>query len=53
MQFKEKFMTLSVGKGTRVMDIVRQVETQASQYVQVLAGSAFSRGHEFGATGCG
>ena len=42
MQFKEKFMSLSVGKGTRVMDIVRQVETQASQYAQVLAGSAFA-----------
>ena len=42
VQFKEKFMSLSVGKGTRVMDIVRRVETQASQYAQVLAGSAFS-----------
>ena len=42
MQFKEKFMSLTVGKGTRVMDIVRHVETQASQYAQVLSGSAFA-----------
>ena len=42
MQFKEKFMSLAVGKGTRVMDIVRHVETQASQYAQVLSGSAFA-----------
>ena len=38
MQFKEKFMSLTVGKGRRVMDIVRHVETQASQYAQVLSG---------------
>ena len=44
MQFKEKFMSLTVGKGTRVMDIVRHVETQASQYAQVLSGSAFAGG---------
>ena len=42
MQFKEKFMSLSVGKGTRVMDIVRHVEAQASKYAQVLLGSAFA-----------
>ena len=42
MQFKEKFMSLTVGKGTRVMDIVRHVETQASQYAQVLSGPAFA-----------
>ena len=41
MQLKKKFMSLTVGKGTRVMDIVRHVETQASQYAQVLSGSAF------------
>ena len=35
-------MSLAVGKGTRVMDIVRHVETQASQYAQVLSGSAFA-----------
>ena len=42
MQFKEKFMSLTVGKGTRVMDIVRHVETQASQYAQVLSRSALA-----------
>ena len=37
-------MSLTVGKGARVMDIAH-VETQASQYVQVISGSAFAGGH--------
>ena len=41
-RFKEKFMTTSIGKNTSVRDIVRHVETQASQYSQVVAGSSFA-----------
>ena len=42
MQFKEKFMLTSVGKNTRVVDIVRHVESQASQYNKIVAGSSFA-----------
>ena len=35
-------MSTSVEKNTRVMDIVRHVEPQASQYNQVVAGSRFA-----------
>ena len=36
MQFKEKFMSLSVGKGARVMDIVRQVQLSLGDMSLVL-----------------
>ena len=52
MQFKEKFMSLTVGKGTRIMDIVRHVGTQASPICSGACRISLRRGHEFVATGC-